>query len=140
MNPWFRHPRILQAQADSYHAEQAERRANFSEAHMLHLRAAEAYAAVALSVPPDYPNTRSDLAIAGVASYARSGDFGGAIELARRMLAERDALTDDGAAELETLARDYGRLVVAAKSPPVPLTNRGHAVREKVRTQFARVA
>jgi len=112
----MQHPRVEEAEAKSFAAEQAERRGNFATARALHLDAASAFASVAVAVPCDYPNTRSDLAIAAIASFARAGDFGQAIEFARRILAESDALTAHGRTEIARLAREYTTLVAPSPS------------------------
>jgi hypothetical protein len=96
---------------------------------------------VAVAVPCDYPNTRSDLAIAAIASFARAGDFGQAIEFARRILAESDALTAHGRAEIVRLAHEYTTLV----APPLPSRSetspgRGRRLRDEVRSLFKRAA
>jgi hypothetical protein len=106
MNAWMNDPRVARAEVDAFEAERAERRGDLAAARARHHAAADAFAAVALSVPADHPNTRSDLAIAAVASYARAGDFGRATELARRALAESDALTERGRGELFRLMRE----------------------------------
>jgi hypothetical protein len=139
MNPWMKHPRVDKAAVDAFEAERAERRGNLAEARALHHAAADAFAAIALTVPADYPNTRSDLAIAAVASYARAGDFGRATELARRVLAESAALTEYGRDELLRMMREYTALLVP---PPARkhAANRGNTVRDEVRNQFPRAA
>jgi hypothetical protein len=140
VNAWMQDPRVEKAEADAFEAERAERRGDLAGARARHHVAADAFAAVALGVPADYPNTRSDLAIAAVASYARAGDFGRAIELARRMLAEGDALTDHGRRELLRLVREYAALLARAPPHPGSGSNRGRAVRDEVRSRFKRVA
>jgi hypothetical protein len=140
MNVWFRDPRIERAEVDAFEAERAERRGDFATARARHHAAAEAFASVALGVPADHPNTRSDLAIAAVASFARAGDFGRAIEFGQRVLAEGDALTEVGRTELRRLVREYADLVVRPSSPPGPGSNRGYSVREQVRSSFKRAA
>jgi hypothetical protein len=107
MNIWMQDPRVEKAEVDAFEAERAERRGDLAGARARYHAAADAFAAVALTVPADYPNTRSDLAIAAVASYARADDFGRAVELARRVLAESDALTEHGRSELEQLEGRY---------------------------------
>ena len=99
MNPWLSDPRVVRAEQDSFEAERAERRARWSQARSLYRQAADSFAAVALSVCPDHPNTRSDLAIAAVACYVRSGDTGAAVDFARRVLAEA-GVTAGGREEL----------------------------------------
>jgi hypothetical protein len=142
MNAWMKDPRVDQAAFDAFEAERAERRGDLADARARHHAAADAFAAVALTVPADYPNTRSDLAIAAVASYARAGDFGRATELSRRVLAESAALTEHGRAELSRMMREYLALL-GPPGPPAgrkPAANRGSAVRDEVRGQFPRAA
>lgn len=140
MNAWMKDPRVEKAAFDAFEAERAERRGDLAGARVLHHGAADAFAAVALGVPADYPNTRSDLAIAAVASYARAGDFGRAIEHARRMLAESDALTEHGRSELSRLMREYASLVGPATTRSGVRENRGRAVRDEVRRQSKQAA
>jgi hypothetical protein len=134
----MRDRRVEQAEVDSFEAERAERRGDVAGARARHHAAADAFAAVALSVPADHPNTRSDLAIAAVASYARAGDFGRATELARRMLAESDALTEHGRHELARLMHEYAKLLPHAATGSA--ANRGGTVRAAVRSLFKRAA
>jgi hypothetical protein len=142
MNSWFQDPRIEKAEEQAFEAERAERRANRAAARQLYLAAAEAFASVALSVHADHPNTRSDLAIAAVASFARAGDFGQSIDFGQRVLAESDALTEAGRAELKRLVDEYSALV-ANSIQPVRVTarpDRSSDVRDRVRSQFKRAA
>jgi hypothetical protein len=120
MNPWMADPRVEKAEVDAFEAERAERRGDLANARALHHAAADAFAAVALGVPADHPNTRTDLAIAAVASYARAGDFGRAVELARRVLAEGDALGERGRRELTRLMRQYAMLLAPPPPEPTP--------------------
>lgn len=138
MNPWMRDPRVERAEAEVFDAERAERNGDLTRARELYRSAAEGFAVVALRVSPDHPNTRGDLAIAAVASYARACDFGGAIDLGRRVLAEHDALTTEGRAELQRLVQEYQSLVAPPSRPPSG--ERGRAVREQVRGMFRRAA
>ncbi len=140
MNEWMRDPRVEQAETDAFLAERAERRGNFTEARGLYHRAAESLAGVALGVPADHPNTRSDLAIASIASFARAGDFGRAIEFGQRMLAEGDALTPSGRGEIQRLVREYEQVTVPRPTALTPVGSRSQKVREQVRSMFARAA
>jgi hypothetical protein len=139
MNAWFKDRRVEKAEADAFEAERAERRGDVSAARGLYHQAAEGFASVALSVPADHPNTRSDLAIAAVASFARAGDFGRSIEFGRRILAEGDALTEPGRMELTRLVYAYTALV-AQQTLHYLQAGRGPTVREQVRSRFKRVA
>ena len=140
MNEWMRDPRVAQAEVDAFQAERAERRGNPAEARTLYHQAAEHLAAVALRVPADHPNTRSDLAIAAVASFSRAGDFGRAIDFGRRMLAEGDALTPYGYGEIHRLVREYERVATLRPTLSVPAGSRSQTVRDQVRGMFARAA
>jgi hypothetical protein len=140
MNEWMRNPRVEKGEANSFAAEQAEKRGNFAAARVLHQEAANAFASIAIAVPSDYPNTRSDLAIAAIASFARAGDFGQAIEFARRMLAESDALTEYGRTEIVRLDREYTTLLPSSLSRSATDPGRGRRVRDEVRGLFKRAA
>ncbi|MFO0606162.1 MAG: hypothetical protein U0324_23510 [Polyangiales bacterium] len=107
MNRWMRDPRVERAETDAFFAERAERAGDLSSARERYRAAAESFAAVSLSVPADHPNTRTDLAIAAVATFARGGSYPRAIDHARRVLAEPGALTESGRAELLRLLRAY---------------------------------
>lgn len=135
-NPWFRDPRTAAAEVDAFEAEQAERRGDPRRARELYVRAGEALAAVSLSVSPDHPNTRSDIAISAVACLARGGELGRALEHAQRMLAEPDALSEHGRRELRRSMADYGSLIPHLARPV--RSTRNEAVRAAVRGQFAR--
>jgi hypothetical protein len=139
MNAWFKDHRVEKAEADAFEAERAERRGDASAARALYHEAAEAFASVALSVPADHPNTRSDLAIAAVASFARAGDFGRSIEFGRRVLAEGDAITEHGRVELAKLVYTYAALVARQTLHYLEL-GRGYTVREQVRSRFKRIS
>lgn len=137
MNPWMRDPRAERGETEAFEAERAERRGDFAGARASYHKAGESFASVAASVPATHPNTRTDLTIAAVASFARAGDFGSAIEFARRMLAEGDALTEHGRAELARLAQQYAALITPR--PPVA-ASRSSDVRDRVRSAFKRAA
>lgn len=136
MNPWMRDPRVARAEVDTFEAERAERRGDPATARMRYRDAGEALASVALSVQRDHPNTRSDLAIAAVASFARAGDFGRAVEFGRRVLAEAEALSEQGRIELARLVSEYASLGDPARPRPAGST-RGAQVREEVRRKFS---
>ena len=140
MNPWMKDPRVDKAALDAFEAERAERRGDLAGARARYHAAAGAFVAVALSVPASCPNTRGDLAIAAVASYARAGDLGMAAEVARRVLAESDALTEYGKSELLRLLREYEGLLAKAAAGPSVRSSRGSEVRKGVRGKFKRAA
>lgn len=136
MNPWFEDNRSKQAQEDAFQAERAERRGETATAHDLYRRAGEGFAAVALAVGADHPNTRSDLGIAAVACFARAGDFGRAVDTATRLLAEDGALSEAGKAELHRMAKDYGALRASGTVLGMKAQPRGQQVRNAVRAAF----
>lgn len=148
MNPWFEDPRTVAGEEKTLQAERAERRGNAAMAHDLYREAAEAFAAVAIGVPADHPNTRSDLAIAAVATFARAGDLGRAVDFATRILVEIDALSPYGKAELNRLRADYAALVASSvvRATPEPATRkrtlrangRSKDGRDDVRSRFQR--
>jgi hypothetical protein len=139
MNPWMMAPRTKSAESDVFLAERAERRGDTAEARARYNAAADAFAAVALSVPADHPRTRSDLAIAAVATYGRAGDFGRAAEFARRVLAESGALTEPGRRELLELLDEYTALQARAPVRAQAPASRSLALRDEVR-RVARAA
>ncbi len=118
MNQWFHDPRTKAAQLKTLDAERAERRRN-PIARTMYREAAELFGSVAVGVPADHPNTRSDLAIAAVACFARSGDFGGAVDFANQMLAQFDALSPHGRSELARLAEEYAKRLVSTEATPM---------------------
>jgi len=133
----MRDPRVEHAEADIFFAERAERGGDADTARRRYLAAAEAFAAVSLSVPADHPNTRSDLAIAAVATFARGGAYRRAVDHALRVLAEANALTKAGRAELLRLLREYEQVGDARAEGA---TNRGRALRDEVRARFRSAA
>ena len=147
-NAWFRDASTKEGEGKAFEAERAERRGNSTEARALHHQAGEAFERVAMRVPVDHPNTRSDLAIAAVASFARAGDLGRAVSLATRMLVEIDALSPYGRAELGRLRSEYSALMTSAVTSPVPgastrkptlrASGQGKDRRDDVRGRFQR--
>ncbi len=137
MNRWMRDPRVERAETDAFFAERAERGGDADTARIRYLAAAEAFAAVSLSVPVDHPNTRSDLAIAAVATFARGGSYPRAMDHARRVLAESEALTAHGRSELLRLLRTYEQVSGARLGG---VADRGRALRDEVRSRFRRAA
>lgn len=118
MNHWMTDPRAQKGEEEAFEAERAERSGDFAGARARYVVAGEAFAGVATSVPASHPNTRSDLAVAAAACFARAGDFGQAIEIARRMLAEGDALTERGRTELSRLAQQYAAQIAPPARTP----------------------
>lgn len=106
VNSWMADLRIMQAEADAFVAQQLARNGRADDARAKHLAAAEAFASVALEVPSTHPNTRSDLALAALASFdgalafERRGAFAGAMLAA----SGEGALRPDAVGELERAA------------------------------------
>lgn len=145
-NAWFSDAHTKEGELKAFDAERAERRGNLPAARTLYSGAATAFQNVALRVPVDHPNTRADLTIAAVACFARAGDFGQAVDLANRMLAEPDGLSPYGRGELERMANDYSRRL-AATTPMAPqrapfrtLPARALLTRGQVRDQARRTS
>jgi hypothetical protein len=111
VNAWFRDARCKEGEAKAMAADDADRRNKRDLAMALHLEAAEAFASVAINVPADYPNTRSDLAIAAVVSFACADRYDLAVRFARRMLAQGGMLSPRGRGELSDMVVDYEPLV-----------------------------
>lgn len=135
MNEYFQDARVASAEVDIFNAERAERRSDFVEARALYLRAAKSLVPVLLGIGRDFPNTRSDLAIAAVVAFARGGDRASAVRLVDRVLSEPGLLTPGGRSELELLRRDFAPL-----EPPAQPSHasRGAACRDLVRGAFRR--
>jgi hypothetical protein len=110
VNVWFRDPRFKEAEAKSIAADQAERQNQRDLAMALNYEAAEGFASVAISVPADHPNTRSDLAISAVVSFACAGRYDRAVQFARRMLAQQGMLSLRGRGELLKTLAEYGAM------------------------------
>jgi hypothetical protein len=140
MNAWFKDPRVEKAELDAFEADRAERRGDLSTALPLHKKAGEGFAVVALRVPADHPKTRSALAIAAVASFARAGDFGQAVKYGRRFLAEGDALSEHGRRELREMISEYSKVIPAARTTSQQSSDLGASKRAQVRDQFRRAA
>ena len=140
MNVWFRDPRFKEAEAKSIAADQAERQNQRDLAMALNYEAAEGFASVAISVPADHPNTRSDLAISAVVSFACAGRYDQAVQFARRMLAQQGMLSPRGRGELLKTLAEYEPLVTPIRFPTKPAPRQPHRMRGGVRDRFARVA
>jgi hypothetical protein len=137
MNEWLTDPRAVRGEELGYEAECAERDGDFARARDRYRAAATEYAGVALSVSPDHPNTRSALAIAAVACFARAHDFGRAVDLAERMLAQPGALFERGRTELLRMVRTYALLVEPARLPAKRAARSPHRMRDAVRGRRA---
>lgn len=111
MSGWFSNPRCKEGQAKSIAADEADRRGETDKAMALHLEAARAFASVAIVVPADYPNTRSDIAISAVVSFACADRYDLAVRFARRMLAQGGMLSPRGRGELAEMVEEYAPLV-----------------------------
>jgi hypothetical protein len=121
-------------------ADQAERQNQRDLAMALNYEAAEGFASVAISVPADHPNTRSDLAISAVVSFACAGRYDRAVQFARRMLAQQGMLSPRGRGELLKTLAEYEPLVTPTRLPTKPAPRHPHRMRGGVRDRFARVA
>jgi hypothetical protein len=117
VNVWFRDQRLKEAEAKSIAADQAERQNQRELALKLNYEAAEGFASVAVSVPADHPNTRSDLAISAVVSFASARRYDQAVQFARSMLAQPDTLSPRGRGELLKTLAEYEPLVTHQISP-----------------------
>jgi hypothetical protein len=139
VNVWFRDRRFKEAEAKSIAADQAERQNQRDLAMALNYEAAEGFASVAISVPSDHPNTRSDLAISAVVSFACAGRYDRAVQFARRMLAQQGMLSPRGRGELLKTLAEYEPLVTPIQRPTKPAPRHPHRARGGVRDRFARV-
>jgi len=139
VNVWFRDRRFKEAEAKSIAADQAERQNQRDLAMALNYEAAEGFASVAISVPADHPNTRSDLAISAVVSFACAGRYDRAVQFARRMLAQQGMLSPRGRGELLKTLAEYEPLVTSIRFPTKPAPRHPHHMRGDVRDRFARV-
>jgi hypothetical protein len=117
VNVWFRDQRLKEAEAKSIAADQAERQNQRELALKLNYEAAEGFASVAVSVPADHPNTRSDLAISAVVSFASARRYDQAVQFARSMLAQPNMLSPRGRGELLKTLAEYEPLVTHQISP-----------------------
>lgn len=135
MNEWLDDRRAARGEELGYEAECAERDGDVDRARDLYRAAAAEYAGVALTVSPDHPNTRSALGISAVACFARALEFGRAVDLAERLLAQAGALSERGRTELLRMVQTYSLLVDPARLP----TRRAgpHSNRAAVRGRFA---
>ena len=142
MNEWYRDPRFRQAEATQIAADQAERDNQRDLAMVRHFEAAEALANLALSVPADYPHTRSDFAISATVSFACAGRYDRAVQFARRMLAQQGALSMRGRGELAVMLNEYEPLVLraapAGRFPTRRASQVEHRMRDTVRGVLSR--
>ena len=135
MNEWMNDRRAARGEELGYEAERAEQDGDVERARDLYRAAASEYAPVALTVSPDHPNTRSALAIAAVACFARALEFGRAVDLAERFLAQPGALSERGRTELLRMVQTYALLVDPTR---LPVRRAGeHLTRAVVRGRFA---
>jgi|JI9StandDraft_2_1071091.scaffolds.fasta_scaffold438418_2 hypothetical protein len=117
MNVWFRDPRFKEAEAKAIAADHAERRGQRDLAMALNHEAGEGFAAVAVCVPADHPNTRSDLAISAVVCFGLADRYDRAIQFARQMLARQGMLSPRGRGELMKLLSEYEPLAPRDRLP-----------------------
>jgi hypothetical protein len=137
MDDWLNDPRAVRGEELSYEAECAESAGDFALARKLYREAATEYVGVALSVSPDHPHTRSALAIAAAACFARALDFGRAVDLAQRMLAQPGALSERGRTELLKMVQTYALLVQPARLPAKHAAGSSHRNRDAVRSKLS---
>jgi hypothetical protein len=140
VNDWFRDRRFKEAESKSIEADQAERQNQRDRAMTLNHEAAEGFASLAISVPADHPNTRSDLAISAVVSFALAGRYDQAIQFARRMLAQPGMLSPRGRGELAKALAEYEPLVTPSRLPAKAAARRPHRARGDVRDRFSRAS
>lgn len=72
MNKWLDDPRAKDAELATFEAERAERRGDVDRACALYRQAALGWAAAAVGVPADHPNTRTVLEAAASAASAEA--------------------------------------------------------------------
>lgn len=125
MNDWFQDPRAELGEAKSRDAERAARRNRLDESYALYREAADAFTAVAVSVPLDHPNTRGDLAVAAVACFGRAREFDRAVEIAQHFISQPGGISKGAHRELTLMATDYANMpritpVAAAAKPSRP--------------------
>ncbi len=135
-NSWFDMPEARAASETAFQAELAEDDGDSHTAKDLYQKAAVAYTRLALSVTADHPQTRSALGIAAVACHARAGDFGTAIDVARRLLAQSGALSQRGRADLLRMVGNYTELIDAERKRTRPAARPTSRTRDDVRTRF----
>jgi len=138
VNVWFRDRRFKEAEAKAIAADQAERQNQRDLAMALNYEAAEGFASVAISVPADHPNTRSDLAISAVVSFACAGRYDQAVQFARRMLAQQGMLSPRGRGELSKALAEYEPLVTPLRFPTKRAPRNPYRMRSDVRDRFVR--
>lgn len=132
-NPWFDSPEARAASEDAFQAELAEDDNDSGRAKDLYRKAAVAYTRLALSVTADHPQTRSALGVSAVACHARAGDFGTALQVAERLLAQSGALSQRGRADLLRMVGNYTELIDAERKRTLP-AQRTTRMRDHVRT------
>lgn len=140
MNAWYRDPRFREAEAKQIAADAAERANQPDLAAAYHLEAAEGLSYLALTVPADYPHTRSDLAIAAAVSFGCAGRYDRAVQFARRMLAQSGALSMRGKGELGKILEEYTphvQLAPARRLPALRAASTEHRMRATVRASMS---
>jgi hypothetical protein len=134
MTEWATDPRKHRGEECAFEAELAEASGDVSRAKELYREAARSYRALALATSSNEREGRSVIGISAVACFARAGDFGDAIDVAHRLLAQSGALTAHGRTELTRMATNYATLVSSQRFP----TKRANVRRrQQVRTTFA---
>lgn len=132
-NPWLDMPEARAASETAFQAELAEDDNDARTAKDLYQKAAVAYTRLALSVTADHPQTRSALGVAAVACHARAGDFGTALDVARRLLAQSGALSQRGRTDLLRMVGNYTELIDAERKRTRPAAARATRMRDHVR-------
>jgi hypothetical protein len=135
-NPWFDTSEAHAASGAALQAELAESDGDASRAKELYREAASSYTRLALSVTADHPQTRSALGVAAVACHARAGDFGKAIDVARRLLAQSGALSQRGRTDLLRMVANYNDLISVERKRTLPARRTGIQARDDVRANF----
>ncbi len=135
-NRWFETLEARTASETAFQAELAENDDDAGKAKELYRKAAVAYTRLALAVTADHPQTRSALGVAAVACHARAGDFGVALDVARRLLAQSGALSQRGRTDLLRMVGNYTELIDAERKRTLPATRPANHARDDVRANF----
>jgi hypothetical protein len=110
---YFENPSHRESEKRAFAAERAQRTGRDAEARLAFAEAARLEEAAAIVVPGDLPKVRTVLAISATSLWGKAVQWAEAARCAAAFLEDREALTPDGATELETLAEN------AQQSSPV---------------------
>ncbi|MBK9034012.1 MAG: hypothetical protein IPL61_22545 [Myxococcales bacterium] len=135
MSVWL-DPRKQHGEECAFEAERAEIAGDLGRAKDLYRDAARSYQSLALALTSADRDARSLIGTSGVACFARAGNFGDALDLAHRLLAQPGALTERGQRELTKMASSYVELLVAERKGIKRARSANHA-RDDVRATFA---